>query len=125
MQMKTFLIAAIALTCVAAGPAAYAEAAPAGIAATFGNTVTSTYPDGRSQKIWLMPDGTWTGRSRRGAPLAGKWSMRGEKVCLRQTSPAMPFSFCQVLPADPEVGLTSKDLVGTPIRLKLVKGMPK
>ena len=125
MTMKIFLIAAAALACIAATPAAHAEAGPAGIAATFGNTVTSTYPDGRSQKIWLMPDGTWTGRSRRGAPLAGKWSMRGEKVCLRQTSPAMPFSFCQVLPADPEVGLTSKDLVGTPIRLKLVKGMPK
>ena len=104
---------------------AQAETAPAGIAATFGNTVTSTYPDGRSQKIWLQSDGSWTGRSRRGRPLAGKWSMRGEKVCLKQTSPAMPFSFCQVLPADPEVGLTSKDLAGTPIRLKLVKGLPK
>ncbi|WP_309605595.1 hypothetical protein [Phenylobacterium sp.] len=122
MPMKILLIAAAAMACAA--PPALAEP-PAGIASTFGNTVMSIYPDGRSQKIWLKPDGSWTGRSRRGNPLAGKWSMRGEKVCLKQTSPAMPFSFCQVLPADPEVGLTSRDFVGTPIRLKLVKGLPK
>jgi hypothetical protein len=95
------------------------------VAAAFGNTVMSVYPDGRSQKIWLQPDGTWTGQSRRGIPLAGKWTVKGDKVCLRQSKPpTLPISFCQVFPADPESGVDAKDLLGTPIHLKLVKGRP-
>ena len=52
---------------------------------------------------------------------AGKWTVKGEKVCLRQTHPpTLPISFCQVLPADPTAGVDSKDLLGTKIHLKLV-----
>ena len=119
-----------ALTLVAAASAAAlggpsrAWAEPR-VEATFGNTVMSIYPDGRSQKLWLQPDGTWTGLSRRGNPLAGKWSTKGEKVCLRQTSPpTLPISFCQALPDNPETGVFTKDLTGAPIHLKLVKGIP-
>ncbi len=95
------------------------------VAPAFGNTVLSTYPDGRSQKIWLRPDGTWEGASRRGNPLAGKWSIKGEKLCLKQTKPAMPLSFCVAYPGEAQVGAvwTSKDLAGTPIKLKVVKGI--
>jgi len=114
------------LTAAAAAAALNTQAAePAsGIAAAFGNTVMSVYPDGRSQKIWLQPDGSWTGRSRRGTPLAGKWTMKGEKVCLRQSKPRilLAISYCQAFPADPEIGVDAKDLAGTPIHLKLVKG---
>jgi len=93
------------------------------VAATFGNTVVSVYPDGRSQKIWLEPDGSWTGLSRRGNPLAGRWTAKGDKVCLKQSKPpTLPLSFCQTLPADPTKGVDAKDLTGTPIHLKLVKG---
>jgi hypothetical protein len=93
------------------------------IATAFGNTVLSIYPDGRSQKIWLQPDGTWTGLSRRGNALAGKWSVKGDKVCLRQSKPpTLPISFCQNFPSDPEKGIDAKDLTGTPIHLKLVTG---
>jgi hypothetical protein len=100
------------------------DAAKSDITATFGNTVMSIYPDGRSQKIWIHPDGTWTGQSRRGIPLAGHWNMKGDKVCLRQSHPpTLPISFCQTLPKDPEVGLTSRDLTGQTIHLKLVKGI--
>src|SRR5260370_19481192 len=80
------------------------------VRATFGNTVMSIYPDGRSQKIWIHADGTWEGRSRRGIPLAGKWTMRGDKVCLRQSRPpTLPISFCQAMPRDPDITLTSHD----------------
>ncbi|HEY3695753.1 hypothetical protein [Phenylobacterium sp.] len=93
------------------------------IAAAFGNTVLSIYPDGRSQKIWLKEDGSWTGLSRRGNPLAGNWTAKGDQVCLKQTHPPIPFfKFCQTLPDDPETGIDSKDLGGTKIHLKLVKG---
>jgi hypothetical protein len=93
------------------------------VSAVFGNTVMSVYPDGRSQKIWLTSDGKWTGLSRRGNPLAGTWTLKGEKICLRQSRPpTLPISFCEVFPADPAKGIDAKDLTGTPIHLKLVKG---
>jgi hypothetical protein len=122
MQKHALLIPALAL----AVSAAAAQAAPkpsTEVAAAFGNTVMSVYPDGRSQKIWLKEDGTWSGLSRRGHPLAGKWNMKGEKVCLRQSSPpTLPISFCQTFPSDPTTGIDAKDLTGTKIHLKLVKG---
>lgn len=96
------------------------------VAAAFGNTVMSIYPDGRTQKIWLHPDGLWDGVGRDGRPLAGKWTLKGEKVCLRQTRPpTLPFSYCTGFPDDPHVGVTwtSRDFGGTPIRLTVVKGM--
>ena len=90
----------------------------------FGNTVLSIYPDGRSQKIWLHPDGTWSGKSRRGLDLDGHWSMKGDRICLRQSHPpTLPISFCQTFPKDPSVELTSKDLTGQTIHLKIVKGV--
>jgi hypothetical protein len=105
---------------------AQAAEAPADVHAAFGNTVVSTYPDGRSQKIWLHADGTWDGLSRTGNALAGRWNMNGEKVCLRQTRPpTLPLSYCSVFPQHPDVGVqwTSRDMRGTPIRLTLVKGI--
>jgi hypothetical protein len=91
--------------------------------AAFGNTVFSIYPDGRSQKVWFAPDGTWTGLSRRGTPLAGVWTVKGPKICLKQSRPpTLPISFCQIFPEDPAKGMDAKDLTGTPIHLKLVKG---
>jgi hypothetical protein len=113
---------ALATAAVAAEPEDKA-AAEARVGAAFGNTVMSIYPDGRSQKIWLEPDGKWTGLSRRGNPLSGSWSMKGEKVCLKQSKPpTLPISFCQAFPSDPVKGVDAKDLTGTPIHLKLVKG---
>ena len=121
------LVAAVyAATATHAAENASADKASAGqanVAATFGNTVLSVYPDGRAQKIWLTPDHSWTGLSRRGNPLAGTWSVKGEKVCLKQsTPPTLPVSVCQPFPEDPAKGLEAKDLTGTPIHLKLVKG---
>jgi hypothetical protein len=123
MNRISFLIPALALaTAVSSMPARAADPS-ARVATAFGNTVLSVYPDGRSQKIWLQPDGTWTGLSRRGIALAGKWTIKGEKVCLRQSKPpTLPFSFCQVFPQDPSTGVDAKDMTGTPIHLKLVTG---
>ena len=115
--------AAYAATTTHAADAAGKDEGKANVAATFGNTVMSIYPDGRSQKIWLQSDGSWTGLSRRGNDLAGTWSVKGPKVCLKQSKPpTLPVSFCQPFPEDPAKGLEAKDLTGTPIHLKLVKG---
>jgi len=118
----TVFIAALLATGFASG-LARAEPASSRIAATFGNTILSTYQDGRSQKIWINPDGTWTGLSRRGAPLAGKWTLKGDKACLRQSSPpTLPISFCQVIPSNTDNGIDAKDVIGRPIHLELIAG---
>ena len=123
MTRICLLIPAFALSALADPLYVQAQEPAPGVAAAFGNTVISVYPDGRSQKIWLARDGSWTGLSRRGTPLAGKWTAKGERVCLRQTSPpTLPISFCQTFPENPETGVDAKDLTGTPIHLKLVKG---
>ena len=100
-----------------------ADAPPASVRAAFGNTLLTIDPDGRSRKIWLKPDGTWTGLSRRGLDLAGKWKMDGEKVCLSQSKPALPGRLCQVFPDDLKVGgAATKDPSVKTGQLKLVKG---
>lgn len=108
---------------IAAPVGAYAAAAsPPNVRAAFGNTILTIDPDGRSRKIWLQPDGTWTGLSRRGLDLAGKWRVDGDKVCLSQSKPALPGSMCEALPSDPKAEIETKDPTGKTIRLKLVKG---
>jgi hypothetical protein len=122
---RTFLslaAAALAVATLGAPLGAGAAAASANVAAAFGNTVVSIDPDGRSRKIWLQPDGSWTGLSRRGLALAGKWTVKGEKVCLSQSKPRLFGDLCQVFPSDPKTGIDAKDPTGTPIHLKLVKG---
>jgi hypothetical protein len=120
--MNRFILAVFA-TALAAPLGAQAAAAPsANVSAAFGNTVLTIDPDGRSRKIWLQPDGTWTGLSRRGLDLAGKWKVDGEKVCLSQSKPALFGSMCQKFPADPDADIEAKDPSGTVIHLKLVKG---
>ena len=119
------LVAALtAPTLVATG--AQAADATAQVKPAFGNTVLSVYPDGRSQKIWMHPDGTWDGQSRRGTALAGSWNVKDGKVCMKQSKPpTLPLAYCTPFPANTYVGVTwtSKDMSGTPIQLKVVKGM--
>jgi hypothetical protein len=118
---KSMLLLFTAL--LAAPLGAQAAAAPsAKVSAAFGNTVLTIDPDGRSRKIWLQPNGTWTGLSRRGLDLAGSWKVDGDKVCLSQSKPRLFGSMCQVFPTDPKVGVETKDPTGKVVRLKLVKG---
>lgn len=116
----------------AAGYAAFAAlnaqaAEPPPVAAAFGNTVVSSYPDGTSQKIWLHADGTWNGISRKNTELSGHWTQRGDKVCMRQSHPpTLPISYCTPLPASSQPGVrwTGRDVAGRQITLSLVKGVP-
>ena len=110
------------LATLIAAPLGVAAAPSAGVSAAFGNTLLTIDPDGRSRKIWLQPDGTWTGKSRRGLDLAGKWKEDGDKVCLSQSKPALFGSMCQTLPAKRGVAIETKDPTGQTVRLKLVKG---
>jgi hypothetical protein len=108
---------------LAASSAAHgASNPPANVKAAFGNTVLTIDPDGRSRKIWLKPDGTWTGLSRRGLDLAGKWTVQGDKVCLSQSKPRLLGRMCERFPSKPGIALQAKDPTGTKVQLKLVKG---
>ncbi len=120
------LLAAPGLTAEAASVGAPAK--PLGVAAAFGNTVKAQYPDGRFQRLWFRADGTWEAVGRRGYWSSGKWSQKGEKVCLKQSKPIpAPFKYCTRFPAAGGVGTvwTSKDMSGEPIRLILVRGIEK
>jgi hypothetical protein len=99
-----------------------APATPSKVEAAFGNTVLTIDPDGRSRKIWLKPDGTWTGLSRRGLNLAGTWTAQGDKVCIKQSKPRLPGSMCNRFPTELGASLPAKDPTGKTIQIKLVKG---
>jgi hypothetical protein len=122
MFIRTALALAVSLSALNAQAADLSR-----LAAAFGNTVMSIYPDGRTQKIWLHPNGDWDGVGRNGKPLAGHWALKGDQVCMRQTNPpTLPFSYCTKFPNEPHVGVvwTSKDFGGNPITLTVIKGMP-
>jgi hypothetical protein len=127
MTWKTMLGAMAAGTLsvgILAAPAA--EAAPMDEA--FGNTILSTYPDGRTAELWLHPDGSYTAEGRKGDPSSGHWSTKGDKkLCLKQSKPiGVPFSFCQAIPANGlRDGYTTKAVSGETIQVKLVHGRAK
>lgn len=126
MRFSTFCAAAYAAFFGLNAQAA--EQAPKGVSAAFGNTIRTEYPDGRFQRIWLRADGSWDAIGRRGKPSSGKWTLKDGKVCMKQTKPfAAPFKYCTAIPADGAVGVkwTSKDMVGEPIKLTLVKGIER
>ncbi|MGA0606143.1 hypothetical protein ACO2Q0_09095 [Phenylobacterium sp. VNQ135] len=101
---------------------------PRGVAAAFGNTIKALYPDGKHQRIWLHADGSWDAVGRRGKASSGKWTVKGEKVCMKQSKPIpIPISYCTDFPTDGGVGAvwTSKDMTGEPIRITVVKGIER
>lgn len=123
MTRLKIAIAAAAFTALM-GADASAIAAAGGVQAAFGNTVVSTYPDGRTGLLWLNADGTYNAKGRRRTPSSGAWTVKGSKVCLKQKKPkAAPFAFCTALPTG-GVGATwsGKAVTGEKIRIKLVAG---
>ena len=121
MRLVSIVLAAASV--LAAG----APALAASLDEAFNNTIVSTYPDGRTARLWLNKDGSYTAEGRRHDPSSGHWTMKGDKVCLRQSKPmSVPFKFCT--PAfQGGVGSTwsAKAVTGEPIRVKLVAGRGK
>ena len=113
-----------AVFAAAALAAASTPAAAKGAESAFGNTVVSTYPDGRTAKLWLESGGGYTAVGRRGKPSSGRWTLKGQRICLKQTRPVRaPFSYCTDFP-DGGVGASwkGKAVTGEPITIQLVKG---
>lgn len=110
-------IAALALAIAAPASASTVQAA-------VGNTIVSTYPDGRTAELWLQADGAYTGKSRNGEQLGGHWTVKGDKLCMRQSRPfPIFFSFCAAIPG---VGLNvswpSRAPTGEAITVRVVPG---
>jgi hypothetical protein len=117
----TFLAALLGVA-AAAGACTAASSSP--VDEAFGNTVVSTYPDGRTAELWLAPDGSYTGQGRHHDMSSGHWKVEGAKLCLKQSRPiAFPFSYCPPLPSS---GLgapwAGKAPTGEVTQIKLVHG---
>ena len=100
------------------------HAAPASVQQAFGNTIVSTYPDGRKAELWLEPGGAYTAKGRRGDSSSGTWKLKGAKLCLSQQHPfAAPFSFCTPVPTGP-AGSTwiAKAVTGETVQVSILTG---
>jgi hypothetical protein len=123
--MQMFKPAALALAVMfLATPSSGAETPPPALKAAFGNTILSTYPDGRTARMWLAPDGTYSGTGRRKLPSSGRWTVKDDKLCLKQQKPMpAPMSFCTPLPQGvPGSSWKTKAATGEQIQVKIVPG---
>ncbi len=115
MPLTPIALAAVALAGAAAAPT---------VEAAFGNTIVSTYPDGRTARLWLERDGGYAASGRRHDRSSGRWRLKGDAICLRQSRPIpIPFAYCAPVPRG---GLgaswSGRAVTGEAIRLQLVAG---
>jgi hypothetical protein len=110
-------LAAVSLLCAAADSPK--------VHAAFGNTILSTYPDGRTGELWLAPDGSYTAEGRRHDPSSGHWMTKGAKICLKQSkpTPVLPITVCKTMP-NIDIGASWPDraVTGEKIQIKVVRG---
>lgn len=104
---------------VQAAPPGEADLAPA-----FGNTLVSTYPDGRTARLWLQRGGRYEGQGRRGGMNSGVWRVDDGKVCLSQRRPVpMPGRFCTpIVRGGIGTRWTAKAVTGETVQVQLVAG---
>jgi hypothetical protein len=112
-------LVAAASPSVAADPSTLVEAA-------FGNTIISTYPDGRSGKLWLQPDGGYSALGPSADRSNGRWWLKDNRICLKQAHPfAFGYVYCTVL-SQFETGASwvTKAVTGETLRITLASGRP-
>ncbi len=117
--MKRFLCAAIAAACVCASPAS------ADVAAAFGNTVVSHYPDGGWVKHWFNRDGSYSAEFSDGRRITATWRVEGNRVCLNGIRPSfmMISRFCSpMIEAGVGERWASRDPLGRRVQNELLRG---
>jgi hypothetical protein len=115
-------LAILAVAAALAAPPAFAVTT-ADLKPAFSNTIVSTYPDGRKAKLWLNADGSYRAQGRRGKPSSGTWSLKGERICLKQHRPFRAPSYCtDVRKGGVGTSWTSKAVTGERIRVQVVAG---
>lgn len=101
-----------------------AQPGAADLAPAFGNTLLSTYPDGRMARMWLQEGGRFEGRGRRGGLSSGVWRVRDGQVCFSQRRPIMlPGSYCTPIVRG-RVGASwaARAVTGETIQVRLIAG---
>lgn len=117
MQLTAAACFAFALSCA---PNAFADPS---IDGAFGNTIQSTYPDGRQAELWLQPGGAYRAQGRRGQDTSGRWRMNGNRLCLNQQQPfAAPIHYCTPIPERFDGAWTARAPTGERISVSLVRG---
>lgn len=116
----SILIAAIASIAVAA-PSSPSPVAAEQVKRAFGNTIVSTYPDGRKGYLWLAADGTFKTIGRHRTASTGTWSIKRDQVCLKRVHPPAPFAYCTAAPSGDH--WPAKAVTGEKIQVALVKGV--
>ena len=88
----------------------------------FGNTVVSTYADGREGRLWLAPSGAYAALGPPGDRTLGRWWLKGNRLCLKQDVPAtLPFlRYCTRLPTQ-EPWIT-RAITGETIQVRVASG---
>jgi hypothetical protein len=118
--MRSWLAAAACL--MIASSYATASADPS-IDGAFGNTIQSTYPDGRQAELWLQPGGLYQAKGRRGQDTSGRWRMSGNRLCLSQQRPfPAPIHYCTPIPARFEGAWAARAPTGEAISVTLRRG---
>ena len=115
------LLASQAVLSLTAGAA---NADPSLVNKAFGNTIVSTYPDGRTAELWLKPDGSYTAQGRKHDPSRGHWRLKGDRLCLSQVRPVpSPFTYCTAIPSSGMArSWPAKAVTGERITVRLVHG---
>jgi hypothetical protein len=122
MKQGLWALGVLAAGC-AVGSAAPTAATPVStLEPAFKGTIVSTYPDGRTARLWLAPDGTYRGEGRRKKPSSGQWTLKGEEICLRQSKPfPAPISYCTPLVTG-STSWSGRAVTGEPIKITLLPG---
>ena len=119
-RLASLLLASLLLVAFLALPQGALATSP--VERAFGSTIVSTYPDGRTGLLWLKRDGTYTAKGRRRTDSSGRWTLKGEDICLKQVKPMKaPFSYCTRLPRDAGAW-AAKAVTGEPIKVRIVRG---
>ena len=94
------------------------------LAPAYGNTLISTYPDGRTARTWLQPGGRYEGRGRRGGRSSGTWRIRDGQVCFSQRRPIpLPGAYCTpIVSGGVGTSWAARAVTGEQIRVTLVAG---
>jgi hypothetical protein len=117
------IVSAIAIAAALMGVQGSAFASPSRVDAAFGNTILSTYPDGRQAELWLQPGGAYQAKGRRGDDSHGTWRIKSDRLCLSQHAPfPAPFAFCTPIPERMSSVWSARAVTGEHIRVSLVRG---
>ena len=98
------------------GVALLTATAPPALQKAFTGTIVSTYPDGRTAKLWMNPSGTYTSEGRRHDRHSGRWTLKGDKVCFHRGL----FGYCTPIPTGSS--FTTRAITGETIQVRLAPG---